>query len=417
MKFTDAGVRALKAEAERYIAWADGAPGFGLRVSPKGRKSWIYMYRFDGRSRMMTLGVFPAVGLADARIAYGNAVKALEGGTDPGADVVAENKADREAMTVADLIDLYVAKWAKPRKRSWAEDERMLLHDVKPTLGNRKAKSIARKDMLDLLDKIVDRGAPIQANRVLAVTRRMFNFAIERDIVESSPCYRVRAPSKEQAKERVLSTTEIQVFWPGVDDADMLPVMRLALRFLLVTAQRKSEVTTMKWHDLDLKEKVWTIPGELTKNGEPHRVPLSRLALRIIGEARVLYERRPEKENEEAPPPYVFLSPRTRAALTPEALGKAILRNEKAFALPHFTPHDLRRTAATHITGMGTSRLVVKKILNHVDRDGATPVYDRYAYDAEKRKALDAWCRRLEDIIRQGVKSAAAKARASARGR
>src|SRR5690606_36299991 len=157
-------------------------------------KSWIFFYHADGKKRRMTLGKYPALGLADARQLHRSALATKASGKDPALLQQLERTQARTAQTVAELVTEYYDKWAKPRKRSWAEDERILNKDVLPLWRQRKAKDITRKDVLALLDAIHKRGAPIAANRTLAVVRRMFNFALERDIVENSPCYAIKAP-------------------------------------------------------------------------------------------------------------------------------------------------------------------------------------------------------------------------------
>jgi hypothetical protein len=194
MRFTDKTITALKPKAERYEAWEGGRTGFGVRISPKGRKSWIYMYRFGGKARRMGLGTYPAISLASAHVKHARAKELLEKGTDPGEQQVERKRAALAAATVADLIEEYLEKWARPRKRSAHEDERTLRKEVLPAWGSRKAKDIRRRDVITLLDEIVDRGSPIQANRTLAVIRKMFNFAISRDIVDATPVAMVRAP-------------------------------------------------------------------------------------------------------------------------------------------------------------------------------------------------------------------------------
>jgi integrase len=147
-------------------------------------------------------------------------------------------------------------------------------------------------------------------------------------------------------------------------------------------------VVSAAWEEFDRVNGWWTIPAEKSKNKLPHRVPLSPLALEVLDQARkVCGESR-----------YPFPSPRGDQPMAQIALGHALRKNLAVLGAGDFTPHDLRRTAASHMTGMGISRLVVSKILNHVER-GITAVYDRHSYDAEKRQALEAWARKLEAII------------------
>ena len=161
----------------------------------------------------------------------------------------------------------------------------------------------------------------------------------------------------------------------------------MVLRLMLATGQRKGEVVGACWDEIDLAAGWWTIPEEKAKNGLPHRVPLSPLTLRLLREIR------------EAPGDSGFLFPSSQSnkPIRDDSISKAVRRNESELNIPHFTPHDLRRTVASQMASAGVSRLVISKILNHVD-SGVTPVYDRHGYDADKRKALNAWARQLETI-------------------
>lgn len=386
MKLTDRQVKNLKPQSNRYEVWE--GKGFGIRIFPSGKKSWIYMYRFRGKARRLTLGHYPNMSVAAAHTAYGKALESLEMGIDPGVNKIQAKLADKQAFTVNDLINEYLEKWAKPRKRSWEEDERLLKKDVATSWGAYKAKDIKRRDVVLLVDKIAKR-APIAANRTLAVVRRMFNLAVERDILETSPGVAVKAPSKENRRERILSEDEIKIFWHTLDDTDVHLSTALALKMQLVTAQRKGEVVNMRWDELDLKAGTWSIPGEKSKNSKPHQVPLSALANEILSESK-------EKLGHRV---WVFPSPSIDGPVTDGAISKAVRRHKDEFVgINHFTPHDLRRTAASHMTALGISRLVVSKILNHVERD-VIAIYDRHSYDGEKRSAAIKWSEKLTNLI------------------
>lgn len=401
MKFTEKGLLNLKPRTERYEVWETndhGKGNLGVRVFPSGQRSWVFMYKFQGKARRMTLGQYPAMSVAEAHKRHAEAVQALEDGRDPGAAHVEARQAERVAPTVAQLGKEYLEKWAKPRKRSWAKDDEMLRRDVLPALGHLKAKDVRRRDVLRLLDGIVARGAPIRANRTLALLRKMFNFAISRDIVEHSPCVAVKPPAPENRKDRTLTEDEIRTFWRILDSFEplagnevqqlaMTDRMRLALKLQLVTAQRIGEVIGLPWDEID--GNWWTIPAGRTKNKLTHRVPLSPLALEILEQARAL----------SGSSLYAFPSPRGDRPMCESAASQAVRDNLTVFGIAPFTPHDLRRTAASHMTGISVSRLVVSKILNHAEK-GITAVYDRHSYDAEKRQALDTWARKLRALIK-----------------
>ncbi len=390
MKFTDRKIAALKPKATRYEIWEDGRTGFGVRISALGRKSWVYMYRFGGKARRMTLGVYPAVSLADAHVKLAEAKRKLDKGVDPGVEAVQARQAERRAETVTELVDEYLEKYARPRKRTAAEDERCLKKDITPYWGRRKVKSIRRRDVILLLDRVVDRGSPIMANRLLAVLRRTFGFAVDRDILEVNPCLGVKAPGMETRRDRVLSESEIATFWHGLNKTKMSDQVRLALKFQLVTAQRRGEVIEAPWAEIDLEGRVWTISAERSKNGIAHTVPLSPLALELLEEIRTCG----------GASEWLFPSPKRRGRpITRRAANHALAANRSVIGVDDFATHDLRRSSASHMTALGIPRLVVGKLLNHSERKDITAVYDRHSYDPEKRHALDVWGRRLEEII------------------
>ncbi len=389
-QFTDKMIKALKRKEHAYDKREKD--GFAIRVFPSGRKSWVFIYTFSGRKRRMTLGDYKTLSLAEARIKHHNAYKLLKIEEKDPAQVQALEKAqNRDSSTIDGLIDEYIEKWAMPRKRSWKEDKRILDQDVKPLWGKRKAKDITKRDVILLLEDIVKRGAPIAANRTFACVRRVFNFAVERDIIPATPCTTIKAPSKENQRDRCLSVQEIKDLWQALDNAPMSEATKLALKLQLATAQRKGEVLGAEWSEIDLETRWWTIPDSKAKNGIAQRVPLSELAIELLKAIKPL-------SNES---PWLFPSENGKNHMRGQSIDRAVRRSDSVFEkakIKHFTPHDLRRTAATHMTEMGISRLVVSKILNHADSN-ITAIYDRHSYDSEKKNALEAWGKKLKQMI------------------
>jgi integrase len=201
---------------------------------------------------------------------------------------------------------------------------------------------------------------------------------------------------KERPRKRVLTAAEIQTFWSKLDSADMAEPTRLALKLLLVTAQRRGELTFARWSHFDIDAKLWTIPVELLKSSharreepEPHTAPLSPLALDLLhklkeltGEGAFLLPARADKRKDHS--------------YSERVLSCAVRKNEKHFGIPHFTPHDLHRTAASFMTKIGVPRLL-EKVLNHSTGDIAE-VYDRHDYLAEKRVAVEKWATQLRIV-------------------
>lgn len=390
MQFTDRLVKNLKPRAFPYDLRERSGHGFALRIMPSGHKSWVFFYSFEGKKQRMTLGAYPAISLAKAHELHRNAIKCLASGKNPSTQQKKAKLEARAADTVNDLIEEYLEKWAKPRKRSWKKDKSMLLRDVAPFLGKQKANQITRRDIVIILDKILERGSPIAANRTLAVIRRMFNFAVERDIMPTTPCYGFKAPAKENKRDRLLTLDEIRSFWKSLDETSMSELSKFALKLQLVTAQRKGEVISAEWEEFDLINGWWTIPAHKSKNGNLHRVPLSELALNLLQEIKM----------HSSSSKWLFASSNSNNHFAPEAVNKAVKRNTEKFKdVKHFTPHDLRRTAASHMTAIGIPRLVVSKILNHTE-NSVTAIYDRHSYDIEKKDALERWGNKLKEIIR-----------------
>ena len=207
--FTARWVAAVKSSTMAQIDYFDiKPPNLGLRVSSSGRKTWFIMYRSGGRLRRLTLGTYPALSLADARGQAMAARHAVAEGENP-----AVQKYDaRHTPTMADLADQYLGMYAKVHKKSWREDVGCSTI-IMPNWGHRKAFDISRRDVIALLDHIVERGAPIQANRVLALIRKLYNWAISRDLIEHNPCIQVKPPGKEHQRDRVLTDDEIRLVW------------------------------------------------------------------------------------------------------------------------------------------------------------------------------------------------------------
>lgn len=397
MKFTARMVEALRPKESRYEVWEDGRNGFGVRVSPKGQKSWVYLYWFDGVKRRMTLGRYPEMTLADAHSAHSDAEGLKERGVDPGTVKVKANQDQRDADTVKDVTEAYMRAITGKKKTAY-EDQRVIDKDILPAWGRRKAKDLIKRDVIGLLDTIVARGAPIQANRTLAVIRRMFNWAISRDIVLFNPCQGIEAPGTERQRDRVLSKEEIKSLWNNLPKCKIATEIQLAIKFQLVTIQRKGEIVQAERSEIDFGEKVWTIPAEKAKNGLAHRVPLSDMAIEILEQVMEL-----DKNSE-----WVFASSYFTSKDSPikaRSVDHAIKNNMTTdkndvptLEVGNVRPHDLRRTGASFMTSIGIPRLTVSKILNHAERD-VTAVYDRHSYDTEKRRALDAWAAKLNEII------------------
>ncbi len=385
LELTDMTVATAKATAAgRTEIWDAAMPGFGLRVSKAGRKSWVLMYRVDGRKRRLTLGTFPALSLAAARDAARLAQLDIARGNDPAAERAA-TRGDRQ-QSVAALAEEYLDRHARRHKRSWRQDERLLSVEVLPAWGSRAADSITRQDVIRLIEAVADRGAPIQANRILALVRKLFNWAVEKDLVGASPAVNVKPPAAESRRDRVLSDEEIAKLWRAWDTIGhpFGPWFKL----LLATGQRREAVAAMRWSDITPKDGVWTIPAERTHSGRAHAVPLSTLAAEILmglprGDSAYVF---PSRDDPDRP-----VSGHARARQV------AIARS----GVTDWRLHDLRRTAAHAMSRLAIPTALLSELLDMTQPTlMGMPVPAASAEDLEARRtAMETWATALADCV------------------
>jgi integrase len=341
----------------------------------------------------MTLGAYPAVGLAKAREMHARAKEDYARGFDPGAEAMALRAKRKAAPTFKDMLDEFweiELQFKKSGEQTWY----ILAANALPAWNKRKVADIKRRDIVLLLDKIRPR-APIVANRVHGALSRLFNFAAERGVIDDSPCTRIKKPP-EKGRSRVLSDDEINALWKALDiennDVDIYKPTKLALKMILLTGQRPGEVAGMTHSEID-EDGFWNIPAERMKNGEANRVPLCAIALSVVEQAK------PFSVGSD----FVFRSSVDKAGrdmpITRHGLTRAVARHwsELKFA-ERFTPHDLRRTVRTRLAELGVNDIVAERILGH-KLQGMMAVYNRHAYDVEKRQALTLWEQRLKEIL------------------
>jgi integrase len=420
LKLTKTVVETLPyAEKGKQVDYYDSElDGFGVRVSHTGKKYFVRRLIGKKRSRVM-IGSHP---IKTAEVARGEAkikLGAMESGIDPNKqkkELARLEEEEKLLITMQTLVSDYIELHAKRFKRTWQLDELLLNKELIPAWGKRKAIEITKRDVLQLLECILERGSPGTANKFFQIIRKMFNFAVERDILPFSPCNGLKLPAANNSRDRVLSNSEISTFWNNLSACAMSDELRNALKLVLITAQRPGEV--IRIHTDEINDGWWTIPAERSKNGKAHRVPLTGLALDIIKQSieriKTLRELPADKEYSG----FVFPCPHLNKveSIDRHALSVSTARNlkwvlidgkgkpvldkngdqitENRFGIDHFTPHDLRRTAATFMAESGEMDEVIDAVLNHA-KQGIIKVYNQYRYDREKQKALEAWERKL----------------------
>lgn len=405
---TDASIKGIKPPASGRIEVADlRCAGLSFRVTAAGVRSWSFRFRDpqSGKDARSTIGHYPDISLGDARAA----ADSLRGKVAKGINPIVEKRQDRReagSKTFQALSDRYLEEHARRFKRSADADERNLRLHILPKWGKRRFDHIRRADVIELVEGMVKAGSPVQANRVQALISTIFSFAVDADLMDANPCSRLRKRGAENQGTRVLSDDEIRQFWKR---AVLPPVTRrvgLALRLALLTGCRSSEAAGIhrrELSDLDILGKAsWLLPAERSKNGRAHYVPLSELARSTVLSALELVS---DGDEYLFPSPVEAAGPITGHALTVamRRLGSKIDGEAKVtWKEDPPSPHDLRRTVATRLSGLGVSKEDRDACFNHTPTNVGSRHYDQYERAAEKRRALDLWADQLGAIVALG---------------
>lgn len=378
---TNKTLEALKPNAKRYEVHDLLCPGMSVRVSTQGQKVFSVKFRYGLNQKRMKLGVYPRITLATAREKAMDILRQVDEGIDP------TKRRRTPNMKVEAVCGEFIRLHAQARNKSWREAERILEREFVGTFGQRDIREIKRFDVLEIMDAAVARGSTYQANRILSNIRKLFNWCVERGIVDISPINGLKAPTKEESRDRVLEDNEIVRLLRACRN-DVYP-FRQFVPILLATAQRRGELAEMRWSEVDLDAKQWVIPAERSKNGKPHVVPLSPYALEALNEVPRFLDC-----------DYVFTTTRNSPV---SGFSKMLRRLSEGSQTSDWRLHDLRRTAASGMARAGVAPHVVEKVLNHISGtiSGVAAVYNRYGYDREKREALETWGEYLAQLSGQ----------------
>jgi integrase len=382
----------------------EGVPGLWLYVSPSGVRTWYARYQIGSgqtrQERWFRIGDAKSIELA----------KAIERAKSIDAEVDVEDRDPHversmrraDTMTVGELYREWYTRYASVRLARAPTDETTFRCHVEPEFAKRKVRELTRIDLGRFRDTVTKNATPSTSNRVMVLLSRVFNWAMDEGLIAFNPAARLRKAAQRKPRERVLTHAGIRIFWNTLTDLETMtgehmgraekgrmlsPATRSILRLLLLTGQRRTEVVEAKKSEFELDgdEPVWTIPGERTKNGLLHRLPLCPMA---AAEFRKAFATSPKKS------PFVFPSrDGPKKAISPEAVTRAMARLIVELKLPTVSPHDLRRTVGTELARLGLPVHVRSLVLNHapMSRGITDAVYNRYAYDREKREALAAW--------------------------
>jgi integrase len=428
-RWTDLAVKNIKPPTDRPQVdhWDPGTPRFGLRVGRKGTKTWIIIMRPSKGANLVRrkIGRYPAMSLADAREAADKALKLVDAGVDPAKVKQAQSEkiAEDHRNTFKAVAERFVAmkKKASDKPRTEAERERALLRDpvVVKMLHDMPVSSITKRQVTAVLDAVAERG-PIAANRTFAYLRGFFGWCVERDAISQSPCLAMKKPSKEVKRQRTLTASEIAEVWRAFDGkGGMFGAM---FKMLMLTGARRDEIAGLRWDELkglrwDRREgklveiageaPAIELPGQRTKNGLPHVIPLAPQAMTLLQSI-------PRKEittgGKTALSPYVFTETgKTHAtgySNAVERVHKLVAKAREAAGIeepmPEWRLHDVRRSVASGMARIGVQPAVIEAALNHVSglKGGIAGVYVTHDYLEERRAALKQWADHIEEITK-----------------
>jgi integrase len=375
-KFTKSTIDSLPTPPSDTVYWDAALPGFGIKVTPKGQKVFIVLYRTGGagsKLRKYTIGPYGRVTLHQARIAAQKVFAARLEGRDPAAE-----KRERKRRAVADRVEDLLEAFIEQRlsqNRSGGEIARLLRREIGRAWAGRGIHEIGKRDVVEVISAIEQRGAPVAANKTLKSIKTFLRWCVGRAILDQSPAEGVPSPAKEVSRDRILSDDELaRVILAARQVDDRYGAI---VELLVLTGQRRQEVARLAWDELDLAQRIWTIPKSRTKNAKPHVVQLSDQSIAVL--------KRMEKQG-----PHVFAF---HGAKPFQDFSRAKRKLDELSEVTGWRLHDLRRTCVSGMARLGVAPHVADKILNHQSGTitGVAAVYQRHEFLRERKDALERW--------------------------
>jgi integrase len=384
IKLTKSAIDALPMPSSDIVYWDVGCPGFGVKVTPKGRKVFIVLYRTGGagsKLRKYTIGPYGRVTLHQARVAAQKVFAAKFEGRDLAAE---KREARRQVVAdrVDDLLETFIVQHVS-QNRSVYEISRLLRREMGKPWTGRSIHDITKRDVVEVISAIEQRGAPGTANKTLKVIKTFLRWCVGRAVLDRSPAEGVPLPAKAVPRDRVLTDHELaQIILAA---RQMGGPYGGIVELLALTGQRREEVAGMTWQELDLRQRVWTLPKARTKNAKGHVVHLSEQSVAVV-------------RHMPARGPFVFTVLGTKPF---REFSRAKRRLDELSGVTEWRLHDLRRTCVSGMARLGIAPHVADKILNHQAGtiSGVAAVYQRHDFLAERQHALERWGAHVAQVV------------------
>lgn len=386
VRLTKSAIDNLPVLPKDTVYWDTGLPGFGVKVTPKGRKVFLVLYRLAGagsRLRKYTIGPYGRITLPMARAQAQKIFVARLDGRDP-----AEEKKQSRRRLVVDRIDDLVESFIQERvsqTRTARRITNLLRRDVIAHWGTKSIHEIKKRDVSDLVAEISHRNAHA-AYRLLKTLKTFFRWCVGRAVIDFSPAEGVQSNWREVSRDRVLTDQELAAVIMG---ARQMPWPYGGIvEFLALTGQRREEVAQLRWREIEGQTRTWCVPAERSKNSKAHIVHLSDPAWAVIS----CHSGEPDQ--------YVFATSRGKH-FQAFAKGKRVL--DRLSGVSGWRLHDLRRTVVSGMARLGAPPHVADKILNHQSGtiSGVAAVYQRHDFLLERKEALDRWGSHVECVVQK----------------
>jgi len=395
---TNLKLKSLKPKEKDYLVSVGG--GMSVRVYPSGKKKFIYRYKITGqKEKKHVIGEYPEISLSKARELKTEAAKKVKKGIDINTEKKIEKAIQISSPLISELVAMYSQRYLNKHIKKPQLQIRLLEVNILPVLGSQKAKDVIRAEIIYALEKVTNQGKMVTANRTLSRLKHMFRWAVENEILESSPAELITKKNTggtEKSRQRYFTESEIKYFLIKLESITCSIQIKLVLKLLLYAGQRIGETTSAEWHEVDFKNRIWTIPKEKSKTKEQNRIYMSDLIIDIFKQCKLL------SNNSN----WVFANPKTPDKhITYQAVDRAVSRSLSHFTnddtnsqFEKWTPHDLRRTVETQLNEIGIAPHIADRMANH-KLQGIQAIYNKAEYWKEKKEGWERWSEKIKQIL------------------